>query len=487
MVFHSPTFLFLFLPLCLALHFIVPKRFRNVVLLFASLLFYSWGEPKAVAVMLVSIASNYAYGRWLDSAREREASDRKLRTIVGVAVVTNLGLLIAFKYANWLWDQAQTVLASLGFEETSRLELGHIPLPVGISFFTFQALSYIVDLYRKQGEVQRKPLDFALYIALFPQLIAGPIVRYRDVALQIRERTVVRRDFAEGVRRFLIGLGKKVLIADLCALPADYIFDTVPQDQLSMSVAWLGVVCFAIQLYFDFSGYSDMAIGLSRMFGFRLLENFQWPYISRSITEYWRRWHISLSSWFRDYLYIPLGGSRRGPVSTYFNLFTVFLLCGLWHGAAWNFVAFGMCHGIILVIERAGLSKLMECWPRPLQHVYFLFTILTSYVVFRAPTLSNSYHYLSAMFGFGDSSGLQTLGLYLDRELSLALGLGILGSMPWLAAVWKWRNTARERGTSRVAYSTYDIAETLALLGLLVLVAIQISASRYSPFIYFRF
>ena len=487
MVFHSPTFLFLFLPLCLALYFASPWRFRNVVLLVASLLFYSWGEPKAVAVMLVSIASNYAYGRWLERARDRGAPDRALRGIVAIAVVTNLGLLVAFKYANWLFESARVVALALGHEAAAGWEMQRIPLPVGISFFTFQALSYIVDVYRKQGEVQRRPLDFALYIALFPQLIAGPIVRYRDIARQIRERSVVLDDLAEGARRVVIGLGKKVLIADTCALPADRIFDGIPQDQLTAPVAWLGVLCFAVQLYFDFSGYSDIAIGLSRMFGFRLLENFRWPYISRSITEYWRRWHISLSSWFRDYLYIPMGGSRYGPIRTYINLFTVFLLCGLWHGAAWNFVVFGFCHGVILVTERAGWNRFLDRRSKVWGHVYFLFAILTTYVLFRSVTIERAWNHLGAMFGAGDDRGLQSVGLYLDRELLLALGLGIVGSTPWVAALWKWRNRVAHDHTRKGLATAFDLTECVALVGVLVLVAIQASASRYSPFIYFRF
>ena len=487
MIFSTPVFLFLFLPLCLAIYFAVPWRFRNGVLLVASLIFYSWGEPKAVAVMLVSIAANYAFGRRIERLRTAEASDRQLRRVVAVSVVTNLGLLVAFKYSNWIWTQAQTLLVGLGVDAAAGWELREIPLPVGISFFTFQAMSYVIDVYRRQGDVQRKLVDFALYIALFPQLIAGPIVRYRDVARQIAQRSVARSDFAEGVRRFVIGLGKKVLIADIVAAPADQIFAHVPQDQLTAPVAWLATVCYTLQIYFDFSGYSDMAIGLSRMFGFHLLENFRWPYISRSITEFWRRWHISLSSWYRDYLYIPLGGNRSGCGRTYLNLLIVFFLCGLWHGASWSFVVWGLFHGAFLIVERAWLGRLLERLPNILRRAYLLLAVMVGWVFFRAETLSEALTHLGAMFGYGSPAGLQHVNLYLDRELSLALACGILGSMPWVPAVWNWRTRLDARNASRGLRLGYDYTEAVALLLVLVLVAIQISAERYSPFIYFRF
>ncbi len=487
MVFNSPVFLFLFLPLCLGLYFVAPLRVRNAVLLVASLVFYAWGEPKAVVVMLASIASNYVYGRWLERRRSGGASDASLRGIVGLAVATNLGLLIAFKYANWLWDQARGALVAGGVEQASGWTMTEIPLPVGISFFTFQAMSYVVDVYRRQGEVQRKPVDFALYIALFPQLIAGPIVRYRDVARQIADRTVTRADFAEGARRFLVGLGKKVLIADIVAATADRIFNDVPQATLTPSVAWLATACYTLQIYFDFSGYSDMAIGLSRMFGFRLLENFRWPYVSRSITEFWRRWHISLSSWFRDYLYIPLGGNRRGPARTYLNLLIVFFLCGLWHGASWSFLVWGLFHGAFLIIERAGLSKVLERAPAVLTRAYLLVTVMVGWVFFRIESIDAALGHLAVMFGAGSSSAAQHLGLYLDLELSLALVAGVIGSTPWLDVARRWRASADEREGARTARTLYDLGESAALLAVLALAAVMIAANQYSPFIYFRF
>jgi alginate O-acetyltransferase complex protein AlgI len=486
-IFSTPIFLFLFLPLCLAVYFASPWRFRNAVLLCASLIFYSWGEPRAVAVMLASIAANYYFGRRIERQRREASPEADPRRVVVVAVAVNLGLLIAFKYSSWIWSQAQPLLVGIGVESAAGWELREIPLPIGISFFTFQALSYVIDVYRRQAEVQRKPVDFALYIALFPQLIAGPIVRYRDIAQQIASRSIARSDSAEGVRRFLIGLGKKVLIADIVALPADQIFTSVPHDQLTAPVAWLATVCYTLQIYFDFSGYSDMAIGISRMFGFRLLENFRWPYISRSVTEFWRRWHISLSSWFRDYLYIPLGGNRRGSGRTYLNLLIVFFLCGLWHGASWSFVVWGLYHGAFLIFERTALSGVLERLPGLVRRAYLLLAVMVGWVFFRAETLEGALAHLRAMFGLGPAHALQHVDLYLDRELVLALALGVLGSTPWVAATWKWRRGLEQRGARPGLRLGFDFAEALALVLILTLVAIQVSADRYSPFIYFRF
>jgi len=316
MVFSSPIFLFLFLPIVLAVNFLLPIRLRNLWLLIMSLIFYGWGEPRFVLVMIASIVVNFALGLWVDRVRGRPAA----RRVMALGIALNIGLLAVYKYANFAVDNLNTVLAALG---AAPIPLAPIALPIGISFFTFQAFSYVIDVERRDGPVQKNPLDVALFVSLFPQLIAGPIVRYRDVAAQIVERTIAREGFTRGVERFLIGLGKKMLIANTVAVPADAIF-AIPADQLTAGVAWLGVVCYALQIYYDFSGYSDMAIGLGLMLGFHFLENFNYPYISRSMTEFWRRWHISLSTWFRDYLYIPLGGNQRAPARTYFNLVVTF-------------------------------------------------------------------------------------------------------------------------------------------------------------------
>src|SRR5215471_8104535 len=345
MVFSSPIFLFLFLPITLAVYFVLPKRARNTWLFAASLVFYGWGEPKFLAVMLASIICNFLLAQWIEKQGNRD----RARRVLTLAVAINIGLLAFFKYTDFVVENLNTGLVDLGVRP---LTVPSIALPIGISFFTFHALSYVIDVYRGDARALRNPIDMGLYISLFSQLIAGPIIRYHDIAAQLRERWVTRSMFARGVSRFITGLGKKVLIANTLAVPVDLIF-TIPSDQLTGGLAWLGVICYALQIYFDFSGYSDMAIGLGLMFGFRFLEKFNYPYISQSITEFWRRWHISLSNWFRDYLYIPLGGNRRGRLRGYFNLVIVFLLCGLWHGASWPFVLWGTWHGLFLVAERA--------------------------------------------------------------------------------------------------------------------------------------
>ncbi len=365
MLFSAATFLFLFLPVLLLLYFLCPRRLRNLLLLTASLLFYVWGEKTYVFVLLASIAVNYTLGLWLDGLR----TARGRRLAIALAVFANLGLLATFKYAVFLLQNCNVALAAL---HLAPLPVPNIHLPLGISFFTFHALSYVIDVYRGEVRALKDPIAFALYISFFPQSIAGPIVRYSDLATQLVRRRFFRAGFAEGVRRFIFGLSKKMLIANTLALPADAIFG-LPPEGLSAGLAWLGITCYTLQIYFDFSGYSDMAIGLARMFGFDFKENFNYPYVSRSVTEFWRRWHMSLSSWFRDYLYIPLGGNRRGTIHTYFNLLAVFFLCGLWHGASWAFVGWGLYHGGFLVLERtrpgAGSTRrrrrcgtLTPCW-----------------------------------------------------------------------------------------------------------------------------
>src|SRR5438067_3043916 len=363
MVFASPLFLFLFLPLTLAAYFALPRGWRNGVLVCASIVFYAWGEARYLALVLGSVAFNWSAGIAID--RARDAALRKRRLVCAIAV--NLAALAMFKYANFAVANVNTIAPIFAL---APIELDTIPLPLGISFFTFHAISYVVDVYKRNADAQRSIPTFALYILLFPQLIAGPIIRFRDIAAQLAAHDVRLADFAYGVRRFIFGLGKKVLIANTLGATADRIFD-LPATELTMPLAWLGLICYTLQIYFDFSGYSDMAIGLMRMFGFRILENFNYPYISRSVREFWRRWHISLSNWFRDYLYIPLGGNQRGARRGYANLVIVFLLCGLWHGASWPFVVWGTWHGLFLVAERAGF----DAWLArigPLRHVYAL-------------------------------------------------------------------------------------------------------------------
>ncbi|MFH1999348.1 MAG: MBOAT family protein [Planctomycetota bacterium] len=494
MVFSSTVFLFLFLPLVLTLYYAVflpaqylENRFlkatSNIILLVASLFFYAWGEKFFLIIMLASILTNYLLGLWVDKERDKKSC----HWIIALSVVVNLGLLAAYKYANFLVDNLNAILSIVGAEP---VELAPVHLPIGISFFTFQAMSYVLDVYRRDGSVQKNPIDVALYISLFPQLIAGPIVRYRDVAAQLVSRVVSLDDFAFGVRRFVIGLGKKILIANTVAAVADKIFD-VPLQHLTPGLAWLGILCYTVQIYFDFSGYSDMAIGLGRIFGFRFLENFQWPYIAQSIKEFWRRWHISLSSWFRDYLYIPLGGNKHSSFRTYFNLLIVFLLCGLWHGASWTFVIWGSYHGFFLVFERLGFHKWLDrCW-RPLRHLYTLIVVIIGWVLFRAETLDQAGAMLSAMAGFAPGKGVvYHVGYYLDGELAWTLIVGCVFAIPWIPWFCAWREKRLSGSLSRSA----GMADALLAFGSIVIIVLifvacsmSLSAGTYNPFIYFRF
>src|SRR5215470_330359 len=464
MVFSSPIFLFLFLPVTLGFYFLLPVRLRNIWLLGTSLVFYGWGEPKFVVVMLASILLNYFLALWIDRVRDKGDA----RPALATAIVLNLGLLVFFKYVNFLGDNLNLVLAGIGLPP---VVIPAIALPIGISFFTFHALSYVIDVYRRAAPAQRSLFNIGLYISLFPQLIAGPIIRYHDIAHQLVERTVTRAGFAYGVERFVVGLGKKVLIANSLAVPADLIF-TIPGDQLTMPVAWLGVICYALQIYFDFSGYSDMAIGLGYMFGFRILENFNYPYISQSLTEFWRRWHISLSNWFRDYLYIPLGGNRVAPWRVYLNLVIVFFLCGLWHGAAWNFVVWGLFHGLFLVIERMGLARRMTGWHAPFRHLYVILIILVSWVLFRAASLPQAWSFLAAMAGLSKASGLeQPIALYADTQTLLALAIGLVGSTPVIPATKRWLEGSARGGAVGASVAAVALQASILMASVLLLAA----------------
>jgi alginate O-acetyltransferase complex protein AlgI len=483
-LFTEPTFLFLFLPILLALYF-APSlvgwrrhgRYGNWLLLVASVLFYAKGGGAFTWLMLGSIAFNY----WMAIAVS--AGGRRARLLLAVAVGVDLAVLGVFKYANFFADNVNTLFLVL---RVRPLVAPRILLPIGISFFTFHAVSYVVDVHRRDATAQKSPVHAALYLLLFPQLIAGPIIRYRDIADQLARRLVTLDDFAYGVRRFVVGLAKKVLIANVVAGPADRIFG-LPAAELSPAHAWLGIVCYTLQIYFDFSGYSDMAIGLGRMFGFRFPENFRWPYVADTVQEFWRRWHISLSTWFRDYLYVPLGGNRVSTVRTYANLVTVFFLCGLWHGASWNFVIWGLYHGVFLVVERVGGLRNRKRPPsaadllRPaalLRHAYVVLVVMVGWVFFRADTLPGAIAFLKAMAG---APALRptpfTVGWYLTPELWLALAAGVVGSTPWVPAFARGREESWALGA----------ASTAAVAALLVASVMQMAARTYNPFIYFRF
>ena len=482
MVFSSIIFLFLFLPVTLFVYLVIGRRLRNYFLLFASLVFYAWGETAYVLIMLLSIVANYVAGLTIDHFKDRPQA----RLFLGLAVAFNIGLLSVFKYANFIVDNLNILLGSF---ELPTVALQPVHLPIGISFFTFQAMSYVIDIYRRDAVVQRNPADIGLYIALFPQLIAGPIVRFHDIAAQITHRCVRIQDFAEGVERFIIGLGKKVLIANQVAAVCDQVF-ALKAGVLSPGIAWLGVLCYTLQIYFDFSGYSDMAIGLGRMFGFRFLENFNYPYISKSVREFWRRWHISLSSWFRDYLYVPLGGSRHGNLRTYFNLLTVFFLCGLWHGASWNFVVWGLLHGFFLVIERLGFEKLLARLWVPLRHFYLLFVVMITWVFFRADTIPAAFGYLAVMFGQAKGGTTPVALTQIGRDAQTAIIAGIIFSAPVFSWLNRFRQSVlshRHRKMSMIFDGTAGAMKTVGLSLILYVSILFISSGAYNPFIYFRF
>jgi alginate O-acetyltransferase complex protein AlgI len=490
-LFTEPSFLFLFLPVLLGLYFVTFKRqhssYGNGLLLVASVLFYWTGGGAFTWLMLASIAFNYSMAivvsrdsRWL-----------------APAVAANLVVLGIFKYANFFADNVNALLLALNLHP---VVVPRVLLPIGISFFTFHAISYVIDVHRRDATAQKSPVHAALYLLLFPQLIAGPIIRYRDIADQLARRVVTIDDFAYGIRRFVVGLAKKVLVANIVAGPADKIF-AMPFSQLSAAHAWLGIVCYTLQIYFDFSGYSDMAIGLGRMFGFRFPENFRWPYIASSVQDFWRRWHISLSTWFRDYLYIPLGGNRVSTAKQYRNLVTVFFLCGLWHGASWNFVIWGLWHGAFLVAERVATGRNRKergdnvfsagsarpavpsgplYWPI-WAHLYTMIVVMIGWVFFRAETLAGAVAFLKALAGQSPAAPtMYTVGSYLTPELWLALIAGVLGSAPWVPALA--RRIAEPRETAGVA-----LLNTAALTALLVLSVMHVAARTYNPFIYFRF
>jgi alginate O-acetyltransferase complex protein AlgI len=496
-LFTEPTFLFLFLPILLALYFIKGSRehgsYANWLLLVASVLFYAKGGGAFTWLMLGSIAFNYSMAIAVDRAAGATSSPpgrARAKRRLAFAIAVNLIVLGVFKYANFFADNVNTLLGVLSVQP---VVVPRVLLPIGISFFTFHAISYVVDVYRRDATAQKSPVHAALYLLLFPQLIAGPIIRYRDIADQLARRVVTLDGFAYGIRRFVIGLSKKVLIANVVAGPADHIF-ALPAGELSPAHAWLGIVCYTLQIYFDFSGYSDMAIGLGRMFGFRFPENFRWPYIANSIQDFWRRWHISLSTWFRDYLYIPLGGNRVSPARRYGNLLTVFFLTGLWHGASWNFVVWGLWHGAFLILERVAFNrkdreersdKLLAgplawpIWP----HVYTLAVVMIGWVFFRAETLPSAVAFLEAMVGATAAAPTPyTVWWYLTPELWLALGAGAIGSTPWVPAI----AAHLARPPRRQAW-TIDLLSTTALIALLVASIMSVAARTYNPFIYFRF
>ena len=465
MLFSSMTFLFVFMPLVMAVYFLSKKEIRNYVLLIASIIFYAWGEPRYLAIMIITILVNYAGAILLD----KHYSSRQRLWIVSLTIVLDLSFLFYFKYFNFVVDNINGVLAT-------DFQLLDIIMPIGISFYTFQAMSYLIDVYRREVPAQKDVYKLALYIVLFPQLVAGPIVKYHDVCEQIDNRTIEFKNVIIGFKRFITGLAKKVLIANTLAEVVDKIFAQAPEN-LTTGVSWLGAVAYCLQLYYDFSGYSDMAIGLGLMFGFRFLENFNYPYISKSITEFWRRWHISLATWFKLYLYIPLGGNRKGAVRTYWNLFAVFLVTGIWHGAAWSW---GIWNGIFIVIERFfGLDKdKNDRWyVSAAKHVYAFFAIVWGMIIFRAESLSYAYEYICRMLHIDVTKHLPDYDYGVNNKFAIMLIVGLICAMPVC------------RNLIYIKYE-HKVQRTLVNIWLFLLFfwsTISLAASTYNPFIYFRF
>jgi alginate O-acetyltransferase complex protein AlgI len=467
MVFSSIPFLFFFLPLFLGAYFLTPSiRAKNLLTLASSLLFYGWGEPWFVLVLLASIAFN-TLAALVIGARTGRARTVALTT----AVTANLLLLATFKYADFLAANLDILLHPLGIA----VNLPRIPLPLGISFFTFHSLSYVIDVYRGRFRANPDPVQVALYIALFPQLVAGPIVRYKTVARQLRARRHTLSDASAGTRIFIIGLAQKVLIADPLAQLVEVVFDHTPHP--SMTEAWIGLLAYTIQIYFDFAGYSNMAIGLGIVLGFTFPRNFRLPYTSLSITEFWRRWHMSLSAWLRDYLYIPLGGNRAGTLRTYRNLLTVFLLCGLWHGANWTFVLWGAWHGSFLVLERLRLGRILGNLPPPARWFYATLVVMGGWVLFRSRTLTEAQSFYASLTG---RNGIASMGLDVHAALNPSVVIPLLIGCT-LATVPRW---IRPPSLPPILIAS---ADTVWTFGLLILAMIFVAAGTYSPFLYFRF
>ena len=476
MVFSSLLFLFRFFAIVILLYFIVPRKFKNLILLVSSLIFYGWGEPKYVYLMMATIFLDYITGLLLERFMNQEKNKAAKITLI-VSVILNLSALCFFKYIGFITNNINNIP---GVD----LTVLKVALPIGISFYTFQSMSYIVDVYWGIVKAQHNVISFGTYVTLFPQLIAGPIVQYKTIAEQLDNRKETVSEFSEGVVRFMSGLGKKVLFANSIGILWDQI-SVIPIGELPVATAWLGAIAFALQIYFDFSGYSDMAIGLGKMFGFTFLENFNYPYLSKSITEFWRRWHISLGTWFREYLYIPLGGNRCSKSKQIRNIAIVWLLTGLWHGASWNFVAWGAYFGILLLAEKLFLGKLLAKLPGILQHIYTLIIVLVSWMIFAFENLGQAFSYIGVMFGAGAGFANTETMYYITSNLVILLIL-LVGTTDypkkWIERIKLWVSR-----TKAFPQYCYVVGENLYLLAVFILSIAYLVDSSYNPFLYFRF
>ncbi len=467
MLFSSAIFLFLFLPFVLLVYYFTPKKLKNLCLLLVSLAFYSFGEGELVLLIIVSTLIDFSAGIIIEKGKKRLG--------LLLSIIANVSFLSYFKYASFAYENFYSLAQFLGFDYVSS-SIPNIILPLGISFFTFQTMSYTIDVYRGNIKANHNIIDFATYVTLFPQLIAGPIVRYIDIHKQLQHRTQNISQFSEGVERFIIGLAKKMIIANNLAYVADAAFE-MPLNDLSTLAAWIGIMAYTFQIYFDFSGYSDMAIGLGKMFGFDFLENFNYPYISKSIREFWRRWHISLSTWFRDYLYISLGGNRKGNTRTYINLTIVFLITGLWHGASWNFIFWGAFHGFFLIIERIGLNSILKRIYAPIAHIYTLLVIVISWVFFRANTLTEAFQYLEKMFLFYFVQDINYTSFYITKEVLFIFVLAFVFSIPY----------SRKILNKKFNSINFRLFKKVLVVFIFIISIIYIAIDTYNPFIYFRF
>lgn len=468
MVFSSTIFVFTFLPVTLILYFLAPRFLKNPVMLLCSLVFYAWGEPVYIFLMLFCIVFNYVMGLEMEM-KKNEGKSARFSFIFSVAV--NLGVLGFFKYYGFLLENINRILPfDIPYKE--------LALPIGISFYTFQTLSYIIDVYRDKVEAQHNLISFGMYVSMFPQLIAGPIVKYTDVDRQLRERTITLGKFGEGVTYFLRGLGKKVLLANNIGMAFDAIA-ALPGSETSVLTAWIGCAAYTFQIYYDFGGYSDMAIGLGKMFGFDFLKNFDYPYISQSITEFWRRWHISLSSWFREYVYIPLGGNRVGALKHLRNIMIVWLLTGFWHGAAWNFMFWGVYYGVLLILEKYVWGNVVARLPKILRHCYAMILVMLGWVFFFSPSMGSAVSYIGTMFGIGGNGFIDSTGLYyLFGNLILFIIMIVCAGPGFYKRLTKYTLSG---GRGRI----FAMSAGYAVM-LIVVIAYLVNAT-YNPFLYFRF
>ena len=463
MLFTSISFLYYFLPIVIILYFIVPKKFKNFILFLSSIFFYFCGEPIYTFLMIGEIFIAYVGARYLEKHRKK--------SILVSLLAIHIGALGLFKYSDFTINNINQIFGS-------KIPLLKLALPIGISFYTFQIISYVVDVYRGKVKAQKSFLKLATYVSLFPQLIAGPIVRYETIEKELDSRTSNFEDFAYGVRRFVIGLGKKVLIANMLGELCD-VFSTT--NEKSVLFYWIFAISYSLQIYFDFSAYSDMAIGLGRMFGFHFLENFNYPYISKSITEFWRRWHMSLSSWFRDYVYIPLGGNRKETIILVRNIFIVWALTGIWHGANWTFVIWGLMYGIMLIIEKLLLTKHLEKMPSILQRIYVLFTVMISFIIFNANSIGEAWNNIIGLFGANGESLINASTVYYLKSYLVVLVIAIIGSTPLL------KNIIEKLKTKTNANKIINLLEPIAMASILIIVTAYLVDNSYNPFLYFRF